>query len=613
MNRGLLATREQLTDLRNRIRKHPFDAIYEVLRKRCALVLESHPVTERDWRAHHAQGMWGAALTAARTCQGRIYDLIISHHIDPNLAYRDRAIEEMKSLASWTAWVDPSHSGHEKADLCTAECCATIAVGLDWLEEDLSEADRLRCLHALRDRGIEPYRQAVAEGAWWYSCYHNWNAVVNSGCGLAALALADEEPNAFEALHTAIKGLHRFFNALGREGGWDEGIGYWGYAMRYLLLMAMAMDNVQDDRSIYRQRGMEATGLFAAYFSPRGHSMSFGDGPGVPLYGALYGFARRYGLRDVCWWLDSYAYHRDVSTTGWSDAGLGLLMRPADMERQTTCSLAPVKIFNEIGWASVCDHWPEPEMYVSVKTGDLSAHHSHLDMNAIQVQVDGETLLADLGNPPYTPGYYFTPERFEFYEVQAKSHNTLVVDDRDHLIDGQGQIVEAEQEEGYRWITANAGNALGDTVRFNRHVLMLLDPHSGRGETLIVLDEVSNAVSETIEASWHTFGSLKVDGETGAIIGRQSVLHFRLVSTEPFDLGVGHHRVGQSTESALSIKTGKVSRLVLAMVFAREPVGPCSIKQTSRGEVTLETPQAMIHFKGSRRHLKLTEIQAHTG
>lgn len=77
MDRGLLAAREELTVLRDRVGRRPFDTIYKTLRRRCALVLESAPITETDWRTHHGQGVWASALAAARDCQGRIFDLII--------------------------------------------------------------------------------------------------------------------------------------------------------------------------------------------------------------------------------------------------------------------------------------------------------------------------------------------------------------------------------------------------------------------------------------------------------------------------------------------------------------------------------------------------------
>ena len=611
MRRGLLATRQELTQLRDRVGRGPFSAIYERLRKRCAMILESRPVNETEWRQHHAQGQWSPALTAARTCQGRIFDLIISHHIDRNTAYRDRAIEEMKSLAAWSTWIDPCHPDL-KADLCTGECCTTMAIALDWLEEDLAEVDRLRCVHALREKGVLPYAAGVAQGDWWYTCYHNWNAVVNAGCGLGALALSDEDPQANVVLAKAREGLTHFFNALGREGGWDEGIGFWAYSLRYLLLFGEALDHQFNDRSIFRQRGMDTTAPFGVYFSPRGQSASFGDSSAVPLFGVLYDLSRRYGIKEVCWWLDRYAFQRDVTTTGWSDLGMSLLMRPMDMEPQPAPDLCPVKVFNEIGWAAMADRWPDPGMYVSAKTGDLSSNHSQLDMNSIQLQVDGEMLLVDLGNPPYS-GKYFSEDRFTFYEAQAHAHNTLVVGQREYEIDAQGQILEAQEGPNYRWVAASAGSALGENVRFNRHVIMLLDGHDHEGKpcdghTVVVLDEVANAVAEKVEAFWHTYGQVNLKGDAGTIVGQHIGLHFRVLSSAEVTCATTSHKLGKQTESALAITAKPTQRLVLVTVFSRSPVGKVTLKQTSRGDVSLRLPGTQMHFKGSRRHLLLDSI-----
>ncbi len=198
MRRGILASRQELAALRERISRRPFDGIYDALCRRCALILETPPVSESQWRTLWEHGHWSSAVTAARTAQGRILDLLIAHHIDRNVAYRDRAIEELTGLVGWSTWVDPCHNDIP-ADLCTAEAAVAAAVGLDWLWEDLPQADRLRVLQAIRHKAIDPYRHAVSQQTWWYTCYHNWNAVVNSGCGLAGLALGDEEPSAQEA------------------------------------------------------------------------------------------------------------------------------------------------------------------------------------------------------------------------------------------------------------------------------------------------------------------------------------------------------------------------------------------------------------------------------
>lgn len=119
MRRGILADKNELRNLRDRIHTSPFNRFYDILRNRCSLILEASPITETQWQHLWQHGHWYSALTAVRTAQGRILDLIICHHSDNNPAYRDRAIEELVNLVGWSTWVDPCHSPLA-VDLCTA-------------------------------------------------------------------------------------------------------------------------------------------------------------------------------------------------------------------------------------------------------------------------------------------------------------------------------------------------------------------------------------------------------------------------------------------------------------------------------------------------------------
>ena len=612
MRRGILADRDELRALRDRTGVKPFDSIYQTLERRCALILETQPVTEAQWRSMWQQGSWESALLAARTTQGRILDLLIAHHVDPNIAYRDRAIEELKDLVSWTTWVDPCHD-HIPVDLCTAEAAVAAAVALDWLWEDLAETDRDEIIRALHDKAIKPYLQAVEEGAWWYNCYHNWNAVVNAGIALAAMALADEDPDAEKAVELAKTGLRHFFDAMGREGGWDEGIGYWGYAMRYLLLLAEAQTRLMDDQSLYHKRGMSATGLFPVYFTPNGHAASFGDAPNEPLHGTMYLLARRFGLKEVTWWLDTYSFHRDVTTSGWSGAGLTMLFRPVDAKVADSPNLAPVKVFNEIGWAAMADRWPRPGLYVAAKTGDLSANHSHRDMNSIQLQAEGEMLLTDPGHGPYSCEY-FSAERGGFYQVQARAHNTIVVAEDDHRIDAQGSIVEARSDKRFRWIACDAGDACGENTRFIRHVVMVVDPSDSTGRMVIVLDELTNGTPEKIEQFWHTGGLIELDRDEkrGAIVGRRATMHFALTATVQTSVSTKSRNIDpHRSDNFLHLSGGLMGKGMLLSVFSPARIkGKVAIEQSDRGAVAIRAGGVTVCFRPAKRHLKLTKISA---
>ncbi len=611
MRRGLLATDAELTGLRDQLGRKPFDHLYDVLRRRCGLILESQPITETMWRSAHQQGRWGAATSAVASLQGRIFDLVIAHRIDQNAAYRDRAVEELRNLVGFSTWVDPSH-GDLPADLCTGEACATAAVALDWLAEDLSDADRLRCQRALREKGLRPYLAAVENGAFWQSCYHNWNAVVNGGVGLAAVLLADEEDAAPPALTKAKEGLRNFFNALGREGGWDEGLGYWGYAMRYLLLFGEALARVAGDHYVFHQRGMDATGLFPIYFTPHGQAVSFGDMPLTPAWGAFYLLVKRFGLKEVAWWLDRYAFRHDVITSGYSDAGLALLFRPLDWEGEPAPDLHAVKAFNEIGWVAVADRWPWPGLYAAVKTGDLSAHHAQLDMNSVQIVADGEILLHDPGSPEYSHEYLAPEGRYDFYEVQSRSHNTVTLGDRGHRIDAVGSVVEAQQAPSYRWAATEGGTALGEDVHFIRHVVMPVVEATQEGRMVVVLDEIRNVVGEEVHASWHSGGQVKLkrDRKSGLIAGQSAALHFALAASCPFKVSSSTHALGKRrNDRLLRLSAPPVSQAILAAVFSPKPFGKCRLKRSARGDVALQAGPLQLHWRASRRHLVLDRVE----
>ena len=608
MRRGILANADELRALKGRISKKPFDAIYRVLRARCALILESAPVTEAQWRNHWMHGKWCAAVEAAKTTQGRIIDLLIAHHIDANGAYRDRAIEELDNLVSWSTWVDPSIKGGS-ADLCTAESAVAATIALDWLWDDLDETHRADVIGAIRTKAVDAYREAVGQPAWWYGCYHYWNAVVNSGCGLAALALGDEDAD--ETCGWALDGLSHFFDALGREGGWDEGTGSWGYALRYLLLFGQSLSRLKDDQSIFHRRGMDTTGQFPIYFTPNGRPASFGDSPVVPLYGTLYLLTERVDCRQLLWWLDTYAFHRDVATSGFATAGLALLFRPPDAPAAPPVQLEPVKVFSQIGWAALADRWPKPQFYVAAKTGDLSANHSQRDMNSIQLQVDGEMLLTDLGNAPHSD-VNFSDARDEFYQVQARAHNTVTVAQRDHLIDAHGRIVDSGQGKRYRWIACDAMTACGENVQFVRYVVMVVDPDSQQGHTLVVLDELVNGVPETVEIFWHTQGELKLDTEkfTGAIIGRRTALGFGLACTTRASLECHEHHVdSRRHDHVIHVSAGVIDTALFASVFSRSPLDAAPQIERVDGQVIVRCPTATVHLQREGRHLKLTSVK----
>jgi len=613
MRRGILADLDTLRSLGSRISQRPFDEFYDVLTRRCGLILQSSPMIEMNWQAAWSNGRQNAALTTARGSQGRIFDLVIADAIDSNEAFRSRAVEELMNLVNWSTWVDPSRT-NLTVDLCTAEAGVAAVVGLDWLWDCLSEAQREKIIATLNQRVIEPYCQSVQEGVWWYSSVNHWGAVINSACGLVALAMDDQNDRASQAYDLARTGLGHFFDDLGREGGWDEGLGYWGYALRYVLLFGLACDGLLDDQKLLHHRGMVETGLFPIYFSPNGRPASFGDSAKMPLHGALYLLARYFDRDEITWWLDTYSFQHDVTTTEWSQAGLALLLRPDSPQKTAKApELEPVKVFHQIGWAAMADNWPRPDFYVAAKTGDLATSHAQHDMNSLQMQVDGEMMLVDLGHPPDEGSDYFSLARGGFYEIQARSHNTIVVAEEDHRPDAQGLVRDSRAGDEYRWVVCDAENACGDGVRFLRHVVMLLAPGFSTGQSLIVLDELNLPRLDQVDMFWHTGGKIDFDEKTltGQITGQVARLNFALAASAPAMANCSSRALDYGrADRYVQLSANLAGQQYFASVFSRKPIkAGLQICTTDAGGVEIICDKTVVAFEPGKRHLNLASVK----
>ncbi len=375
-------------------------------------------------------------------------------------------------------------------------------------------------------------------------------------------------------------------------------------SMRYTLLLAEAMRRLEDDQTIIHRRGLDQTGLFPVHFTPNGQPAGFGNRPSVPLYGTFYLLARYYRRKEVCWWLDTFAFQRDASTAGWSAAGLALLFRPEDQELVDDPDLSLVKVFKQIGWASMADSWPRPKMYVAIKAGDLSANHSERDMCSIQLQVDGEMLLIDLGSPAGTRELF--PDQDTYYQVQARAHNTLIVAEADHHIDARGTVLDSHCTDTYRWIACSAGDACGENVTFHRHVVMFVDAKSDTGRSVLVLDKLDLVSPEKLEMFWHTHGEVHLaeDGVRGGIHGRRSEIAFAMASTMNLTAERESHEVNtHKTDRVIHVTGGAIGPSYVATVFSRKPIrGDLEIRPDIDG-VTVVVGKEQLRFDADRMHL----------
>ena len=173
-------------------------------------------------------------LSVSRDVRDRLYHWGFMYRMEGDRKWLDRAWQEMAAVVQFKDW-NPYHY------LDTAEMMHALGIGYDWLYNDLTEQQRKTIREGLWQHGLRlsyaAYVGLDAEGSQgWRRVTNNWNFVCNGGTSLAAMAVLDEMPKeCSEILHLAYQYIQIPIHHFEPDGAWWEGVGYWGYSMRYFL------------------------------------------------------------------------------------------------------------------------------------------------------------------------------------------------------------------------------------------------------------------------------------------------------------------------------------------------------------------------------------------
>ena len=125
-------------------------------------------------------------LDKSRECLSRVYNLAFAYRWTGNAKYLSPAISNMRTVCAFADW-NPSHF------LDVAEMTHAVAIGYDWLYNDMDQSARDLIKAGLIKLGLEEGKKAYTGNAWWAKVDHNWNQVCNSGLLIGALAVAETD------------------------------------------------------------------------------------------------------------------------------------------------------------------------------------------------------------------------------------------------------------------------------------------------------------------------------------------------------------------------------------------------------------------------------------
>ena len=155
-------------------------------------------------------------LGISRRVLHRVSTLAMAYRLSGKQTYLDRCATEMRAVADFPDW-NPSHF------LDVAEMTLAMAVGYDWLYNDLDESTRKTVADAILEKGL----RTSLKHTGWVKASNNWGQVCHAGMLAGALALMDQQESlAVEIAHRAIINLPRSMHAFEPKGCYPEGPGY---------------------------------------------------------------------------------------------------------------------------------------------------------------------------------------------------------------------------------------------------------------------------------------------------------------------------------------------------------------------------------------------------
>ncbi len=432
----------------------------------------------------------------------------------------------VRVLVDHVLWGDPRVYGADADLMWKAMYCA---LAMDWLGDLIAPDERRALTDRLVENGLLVYQWAMEnDQAYWKGRIANLTPISDSVASALALCLRDETVDADAVLRIAREDIGTPMRAFPPDGSWPESVNYWAVFLRGVILHGAAMESATGtDDGVFSMPGMKDAGHFPVYFTPRGVPAGFNDGMNSGAAPFLHLLARRFDEPLFSLYADAYGgegenRRSDWYTVMWRSPGVpyqppapctDVADRPAPRALGSKMTgLKRLQVYEEIRWAALSSDWPDPELYVSFKSGyaEPGFGHTSRDLNAMQVVAGGEPLI----------------RRSHDYSTPPDGYSTTLIDGKPQG-PGTGTFLYWDEAVRHLAIAAEADRSFGGEIRRVRRHIVMVD-----GRYLVVLDEVMSDRPVRVTFMAHTAGEiLNADGNC-EIRGKKTRLYLAFAGSE---------------------------------------------------------------------------------
>jgi hypothetical protein len=453
-------------------------------------------------------------LDEARKAIEEIFFLSYAYRMTKETKYLIQAEKVINDVCNWDNWITYS--------LDTSEMTFGVAIGYDWLYNDLTAATRQKAREKIVNYGFKTQKTK----SFW-NATSNWNQVCIGALACSALAIYGDGTNEMntEAAFVLNNVIAKNPNSINTymDGIYPEGPMYWSYGTSYQVLMLSALEGVfgQDHEGINRL-------TYTPGFLKSAEYMQYVTGPTSLYFNYSDSTAKRIPLPATLWmakkankpeWLTE---EKKLMQNGTYASNFGSrYMLPLAIIYGLDIPLGDLpdpqaKLWSGNGTnplALVRTEWKGSlGKYMGIKGGTPTYSHGQMDGGFFIYDSQGIRWGMDFGKYDYdaqgdTEGNNFsqTSDRWDIFRVSNTNQNTISIKKatettwQKHKVDGNATIDELYDTQAKRGAKVNMKSLLGlnnELLAANRSAYLVDESY------FEVKDYISNG-SEPINLYWN--------------------------------------------------------------------------------------------------------------
>lgn len=381
----------------------------------------------------------------------KLAELVLAECMEGKGRFLDDIMNGIWTICEETYWGVPAHVGAQRrgsglpdvteptVDLFAAETAMLLA-WTDYLVgeqlDPISPLIRERIHHEVERRILSVNLER--DDFWWMGfggrVVNNWNPWICSNWLAAVLILEKDKVRRAQSIHKILQCLDNFLNPYPRDGGCDEGPGYWdragGSLYDCLELLHSASEGQIDifDRPLIKEIGKY---ISRAYIS-HPYFINFADAAARINASAslIFRYGKNIGDKDMMGF-GAFLAEKQRLGEDYIRGSFGTLGRVLPMlfqleellEAESKESLAKDFWLPELQvMAARSSEGSSGGFYVAAKGGHNAESHNHNDVGNFIVYADGYPAIIDVGVETYT-AKTFSNRRYEIWTMQSAFHN----------------------------------------------------------------------------------------------------------------------------------------------------------------------------------------------